>query len=121
MRAKNQCLFCKKTIDDETSCYLLAPVEKTLHNSKKDNTIVDIKFNIHSKFLVCKDCIMKMVLEKRFSNKLEIYDELFDKITISRDGDDVKIGIGQNIIRKDATQKDVDELIAKIALESLKE
>ena len=120
MRAKNKCLFCGKNIDEKTACYLLAPVERIQQRSKKDVSLVDIKFNVHAKFLVCKDCIIGIVLKKRFDNNLEIYDEMLDAMTLSRDGDDIKIGVGLNTIKKNSTQKDVDELIAKMALERLK-
>ena len=121
MRAKNQCLLCKCRIEGNKQTYILAPVEHTSQGSKKDPSILDVKFNVHAKFLICKECIMKLVLERRFDNKLEIYEEMLSSLTLSRNGEEVKIGFdSKSYFKKDATQKDVDELIAKMAINSLK-
>jgi hypothetical protein len=117
MRAKNQCLLCRCSVKEKNS-FVLAPVSRTKASYKED--LLDIKFNSNAKFLICNECVMNLVFEKRFKNKLQLFDGMADKLSLGRDGEEIKIIYSGTILKNDATQENINDLIRKMAIESLK-
>jgi hypothetical protein len=116
------CVICDEDMSGTSNeAYALAKcsLSESYRYKGEEGETVSAKFDSTKKFIICGECLMSLILEKKYPG-LTASREVASELRLKRHKGKTCIGSEKKILTENSTQKDVDDLVIKIATNLLR-